>query len=313
MTHRLTRATLLASGAGMAATIGIPAAIMAQTAMTIRVGAGTVEANAQAYYADAQGFFKKVGLNAEVQQLRSGTTIAAAIVGGDLACGVSNVVSLGAAHAKGVPFVIIAGGALYDTAVPNALIVVAPNSPIKTAKDFAGKTVAGISVGGLDQLAWDAYLDKNGVDYTSVKFVEVSPASMADALALDRVQGASMNDPELSAAGTKIKAFAKGWDDIAPVFMQTAWFTTQDWLAKNKDTAKRFNEAMVMAAQWGMANPDAGAAILAKALKFSEAKARMHYALKPDPALIQPVYDAQFKYKLSASLVKAADFIWDGK
>jgi NitT/TauT family transport system substrate-binding protein len=304
---------VVGAGAAIPGSLLAPQIALAQNVTSIRLGAGKVEANAQAYYADAQGFFKKVGLDVQVVTLRSGTTIAAAIIGGDLQCGVSNLVSLGAAHAKGLPFVLIAGGALYDSAVPNAGFVVAPNSPIKTAKDLIGKTVGGLSVGGLDQLAFDAWLDKNGVDYTSVRFIEIAPSAMAEALALDRVQAASIADPELAVEAPRLKFLAKGWDAIAPVFMQTAWFTTQEWLAKNKDAAKRFNDAMVMAAQWGMANPEAGAAVLAKALGYGEPRARMHYALKNDVGLIQPLFDATYKYKLSATLVKANEFVWDGK
>ena len=305
-----TRAAWLASGAGLAAAAAFPNIGRAQGAV-LAVGAGMVEANAQAYYAAEMGFFKKAGLNAEVHQLRSGTTIAAAIVAGDLQVGVSNVVSLASAHQRGVPFVLIAPGALYDTNVPNALIVVAPDSPIKEARELNGKTVGGISLGGLDQLAFDAYLDHNGADYTSVKFVEIPNAIMADALATGRIAAASMNDPELTAAGSRVKMLAKGWDAISKLFMQTAWFTTQDWLAKNKETARRFAAAMEAAGAWGMANPEAGAAIIEKSLKFKEPKARMRFAKRLDRGLLQPVFDAGAKYKLFGQ-VSAADFTWNG-
>ena len=47
----------------------------------LRVGTGTVEANAQIFYAADMGFFKKNNLDIEVVKLRSGTTTMAASAG----------------------------------------------------------------------------------------------------------------------------------------------------------------------------------------------------------------------------------------
>jgi ABC-type nitrate/sulfonate/bicarbonate transport system substrate-binding protein len=138
---------------------------------------------------------------------------------------------------------------------------------------------------------------------------------MAATLAEGRIVAAAMNDPELSqalAAG-QVKPLAKGYDAISKLFMQTAWFATQDWLAKNKETAKRFSDAIVAGGLWGMANNERAVTILAKYTNSNELKAKMRYATKLDPALIQPVLDAAFKYKLLPGQTTAADFSWDGK
>ena len=310
----MNRAALLAA-LPLAAALA-PLQARAQMAPThLRIGTGTVEANAQAFYAADMGFFKKNGFDAEIVKLRSGTTTMAAIVAGDLQCGVANVMSLGAAHLRGVPLVIIAPGAYYDTNVATTQMVVAPDSTIQSAKELNGKTVGGISVGGLDQLAMDAYIDRGGGDWQSAKFIEVPPSAMAETLAAGRISAAAMNDPELSQAlaANQVKILAKGYDAIAKVFMQTAWFTTQDWLGKNKDAAKRFSAAIVAGGLWGMSNPDPAVAILAKYTNSTEAKTKMRFATKLDASLIQPVFDAAYKYKLLPTQVAASDFIWDGK
>jgi NitT/TauT family transport system substrate-binding protein len=312
MHDRLTRATWLASSAGLlaAASTGLADA---QTP-SIKLGVGMVEANAQAYYAQDMGFFKAAGLNVSISQLRSGTAISAAIVGGDLQAGVSNVVSLGAAHQRGIPFVIIAPGAYYDAKYPTAAAVVAPNSTVKTPKDLDGKVVGGLSLGGLDQVAMWAYIDKNGGDLSTVKFVEVTNAIMGEALAQGRIASASMNDPELSEAVAqgKVKILGRAWDAISPLFMQTVWFTTRDWLQGNKETARRLSQALVAAGNWGMKNPQAGAAILSKYIGSKEERAIMRFGNKLEPRFVQPVFDAGAKYKLMAQ-TSAADFMWDGK
>jgi NitT/TauT family transport system substrate-binding protein len=312
MPKRLTRASWLASSAGFL-TAGSLGAASAQ-GPTLKLGVGMVEANAQAYYAQDVGFFKQAGLAVEISQMRAGTAIAAAIVGGTIQVGVSNVVSLGAAHARGIPFVIIAPGAYYDAKYPTAAAVVAPNSNIKSARDLNGQVIGGLSVGGLDQVAMWAYVDRNGGDVGTLKFVELTNAIMAQALAQGRVAAASMNDPELSEAVAtgKVKILARAWNAIAPLFMQTVWFTTREWLQNNKESAHRFLQAAVAAGNWGMKNPEAGAAILTKYIGSKERRAIMRYGENLDPRFVQPVFDAGAKYKLMAP-TNAADFMWDGK
>jgi len=194
-------------------------------------------------------------------------------------------------------------------------MVVAPNSTVKSAKDLNGQTVGGISVGGLDQLAFDAYVDTAGGDWTSTKFIEVPPSAMAATLDQGRIAAAAMNDPELSVAlaAGQVKVLSQGYDAIAKVFMQTAWFATQDWLSANKDVARRFSDAIVAGGEWGMANGSQAVTILAKYTNSTEEKTKIHFAKKLDPAYIQPVYDAGYKYKLLSGPIAAADMCWNGK
>jgi NitT/TauT family transport system substrate-binding protein len=310
----LSRGNLIRTGT--AALAFAPVAVHAQNdPLHLRVGTGSVEANAQIFYAADMGFFKKNGLDVDVQKLRSGTTTMAAIVGGDLQCGVANVLSLGAAHQRNVPLVMFAPGAYYDSAVPTTMMVVAPDSTVKGAKDLNGQAVGVISVGGLDQLALDAWVDRTGGDLSSVKCIEVPPSAMAETLAQGRIACAVMNDPEMSAAieAKQVKVLASGYDAIAKVFMQTAWFSTQDWLQRNKDVAKRFSDAIVAGGVWGQKNQEQAAVILAKWTGAKEAHPKIRFATKLDPAQIQPVFDSAAKYKLLAGPVSASEFSWNGK
>ena len=56
----------------------------AQTGTGGETGSGSVEANAQGFYAQDAGLFKRAGLTTEITILRSGPAIAAAVIGGDL-------------------------------------------------------------------------------------------------------------------------------------------------------------------------------------------------------------------------------------
>lgn len=316
--QHISRARLLASTAGLCLAGGVlgrsTAIAVAQTGAVVKIGSGNVEPNAQVFYAEEMGFFKKAGLNTELSILRSGSVTMTALAAGDLQCGVSNTVSIGAARSRSIPFVLIAPGVYYDTNSPAAMIVVAPNSAIKTAKDFNGLALGTTSLGGIDQLAWLAFLDANGADISTVKFLEVPPAAMAEAVSTGRVVGSVINDPELSAAiaAGKVKPFAKAYDAIGKLFLSTIWFTTEDWLAKNKDAAKRFREGIVNAGVWAMANPEQAVVVLEKYTHVHEDKTHSRFGRTLEVGQIQPVYDSAAKYKLFP-LVRAAEFTWDGR
>src|SRR5579883_1901129 len=159
-------------GAALLAAFMLVQSAAAQTvAPPLEVGIGTREADALGYFAQDLGFFKKVGLDVELQQFSAGPQIAAAIASGHLQIGDSNVISLANSRARGLPFVYICGMNIYSAAHPTALAVVAENSPIKTAKELNGRTVAGVSLASIDQTNMFAWIDKNGGDWQSVKFI----------------------------------------------------------------------------------------------------------------------------------------------
>lgn len=309
---RSTRAAWLTSGAAALAATTFAGPSRAQ-GEPLRVGAGLIESHAEGYYAAEMGFFKERGLDVTVQTLRNGAAIAAAVAGGDLQIGCSTVLQLAQAHARGIPYVIIVPGGVHDGRfVHTASIVVAADSPIASAKDLTGKVVAVSTLAGLDQLATDALIDAAGGDSTATKYVEIPPSAMVEALVQGRVAGASIEDPELSAAGTRIRRIGDGLDAIAKVFVTTAWFSTADWLAKNKPVARRFSDAIFAAGAWAMANPEKAASILSKYVNFKEPRSVQPFATKRDLGAVTALMATAAKYKFVPPM-SANDFVWDGR
>jgi NitT/TauT family transport system substrate-binding protein len=289
--------------------------VRAQSLTTVSVGSGNVEPNAQVFYAIDKGFFKKNGLDAQLTILRSGGVTMQAIASGQLETGVSNTVSLGSAVLRKIPFVVIAPGLYWDTNAPNAAIVVAPNASFRSAKDLNGQTLGVTSLGSVDGLGFSSYLDQNGGDADSVKYVELVPSAMAEAVASGRVAAGIINDPELSVAvaAGKVRKLAKAYDGIAPLYYGTVWLSTRDWVTKNKDAARRFADAIVSAGAWAESNRPQALEILAKYTKFKEERSVARYGRRLDPKYLQPVWDAAFKYKIFPSPLRAVDYCWDGK
>lgn len=311
----IARARALRSFGAAAVVAARPSVVLAQVPVPVKVGSGITEGNAQAFYALDQGFFKKNGIDAQLTFLRSGGPIMEAIVAGQLEVGSGNSVSAGSAILRSIPFLVIAPGQVWEAGSPEAAIVVAANSPIRSMKDLAGKTVATISLRNVGELAFDAYLDQAGVDLSSVKFVELAPLSIADAVASGRVAAGTLIDPQLSSAiaAGKVRRLANAYDAISKLFYLTIWFATRDWVDRNRDTTKRFADAIIQGGVWAETNGDQARLILAKYTKVTEEKTNARWGHRLDPALLQPIWDASYKYKIFGAPLRAVDYCWNGK
>ena len=199
-----------------------------------------IDIGAQPFYAQDQGFFKAAGIDANIQIISNGGAITAAVVGGSVDIAQSNVVSLAAAHEKGLDLVVIAPAGAYSSKEATTECVVAKNSPYKTAKDLNGKVFAGNGLKNITQIGAFAWMTKNGGDTSTAKFVEMPFPQMAPALTAGRIDMAVLAEPDLSAelaAGT-IRSIGNCYDGIAKNFLIGAWFTTAAWAKAHPDRSE---------------------------------------------------------------------------
>ena len=308
----MNRRTVLAASAAM---LAAPALVRAQTLTAITIGGVPEESATPALWAAQSGIFKKNGLDVSVQAQSSGSAIAAAVAGGSYAIGKSSLVSLIIAHAKGIPFVLVAGGGLYDSKSPNFGLVVKADSPIKTAAELNGKSVAVSALNDLYAIGTKVWADKNGGDSTTLKFLELPISAVADSIAAGRVDAGGLIDPELQSGieTGKVKWLARDFDAIAPRFMYTGWFTTTDYIAKNKATVSSFVKAMRTANAYVSDHAAETVSVMAAYTKLDPARIakmnRITYAATLDPKLIQPMIDACAKYNVIPAAFDAKDMI----
>jgi NitT/TauT family transport system substrate-binding protein len=278
-------------------------------AMTLPIDQG-----AQLYYAQDLGMFKRAGLDIVVSTANYGTQVAAAVAGGAIEIGQSNIMSLCAAYERGLPFALIAAAGLYSSAKPTSMMIVEKNSPLKTATDLNGKTVAVNGLKSITQVSVLAWADQNGGDSTKIKFVEMPFAEMEGALASGRIDAALLADPDATtalAAGHS-RPFTKAFDAIGKQFLIGGWFAKTDWIAANTGTVKKFASVMREAAGWANKpiNYKQSAAILEKYTKVAVGSAnRIVFADHLDPALIQPNIDIAAKYGVLKASFPAAKII----
>jgi NitT/TauT family transport system substrate-binding protein len=307
------RSRFLAAGAGAAAALLAGRRPAFAQAAPLKIAAGQIAPQSQAYFAQDMGFFQAHGLSTTVSVFRGGAANAAAVAGGDMQIGVSSILQLAQAHAHGLPFVIIAPGGIHDSRFPGSGLMVAASSPYTSAKELSGKVIAASSLNGLDELAARALIDRRGGDSSSAKFLEIPPSAQLAALLQGRIDAVNMEDPERQAAldGGKVRSLGDGEDAIAKGFAETGWFVTADWLAANKETARRYAQAMYESAGWAMQNPVKAAQIMATYLKSDPVPTRQRYAERMILSDFQSVLDVAARYKFVPPTT-ATSFVWDG-
>jgi NitT/TauT family transport system substrate-binding protein len=289
------------------------AAAPAQTPPTIRVATTPIDLGAESLYAEDQGFFKKAGLNVELSILSSGSVVAAAVSGGSVDIGQSNVVALASAHAAGIPFVIVAPAGYYTSLGPTTELMTAAGSPVRDAKDLDGKTIAVSALKDLNWVGIQSWLTHNGADVASVKFVEVPMPAACTAVTAGRAAAAVISEPYLTfALGNGCRLLAPTHDAIAKTFLVGAWFSTTAWAAAHVDEIRRFRAVMAETARWAKTHHAESAKILERYTKLATPAGmrRVPFAETAEATQIQPVIDAAAKYGVLKAPFPATELLF---
>jgi NitT/TauT family transport system substrate-binding protein len=280
-----------------------PQAVRPQELPTIHIASVTNDTCSAILYAIKLGLFQKAGLNVDFQGMSSGAAASAAVAGGSAQFGQSSLVTLIDAHARGVPFTLVAPSGLITRGSMYAAAIVRSDSPIKSAADLNGKTFAVPAIKDLNQIAAMAWVDQNGGESRTLKFIELSAPATIAAIEDGRVDAANVGTPTLTLAleGGKTRIMAKVFDAFGNRFENTGWFTTIDYAKNNPDTVTRFARVMRQAGQLANSRHAETAALLTDYFKGDPKvyarMARVEFAATLDPRDIQPLVDAAVKYK----------------
>lgn len=293
------RAALTALAATATAPLfAAPAA--AQTDLTVRVAYIPFEASAQLFYATELGLFAKAGLTVEMQPNAFGAAIAAAVASGSIDVGYATVMTLASAHAKKLPFTIIAPANAFDVDQPPGGMLMAANKNVRKGVDLDGKTIGTPGLNTLGEYGVRAWVDAGGGDASTLKFVELPFSEMPAALQTGRIDAAFVAEPYLTAAKRVAHTVSVEFDAIANDFLVAGWFTTTNWANGHQRAVALFAQALRDAADWAKKNPAQCPPIIAKYLKVDAAQVaatpRTYFARTLDPAQIQPGIDLTAKY-----------------
>ena len=144
---------------------------------------------------------------------------------------------------------------------------------------------------------------KNGGDSSTVKFVELAFSEMTQAVNSNRVDVSEMNvayDPMIGKPNDPLHLLGNSYESIGPRYCSSLWFSTNDWVTKNPDAARKFVSVMKQAAVWANAHLHESAVMLSPHIKQPvsdiEASTRVLYGVDMTADLVQPVIDAAARY-----------------
>jgi NitT/TauT family transport system substrate-binding protein len=309
---RLSRAAFVTSAAAVSV---LPRVASAQTPSTLLVGTAPLDSGIPPLVALRAGFFQRQHIDVNVQSINSGAAMAAAVAGGSLQIAASSLVGLITAHTKGIPFQIVAAEAVYDSTKPTTVLMVKADSPIRTAADLNGKTIASPALGDLQSSTTFTWIEQNGGDSKSVHQVELPPASVEAALVAGRVDAATAAEPRISQIlrnGTA-RVLANVYDVIAKRFLISAEFAMDDFIAANRSSIQAYARAQRQATAYANTHQTQTAAWLADFAKIDVQTILQGRREVFDESLVidhlQPVIDACVRYKVISKGFDARELI----
>jgi NitT/TauT family transport system substrate-binding protein len=278
----------------------------AQAAVKLKVGTIKIGDLSPFFIALEKGFFKDAGLDIDVTPMVGGAAIQPALASGALNVGWSNVVSIYQGHLEGFDYRFISNGAIAKRGANDVFgFQVAVDSPITSAKDLAGKTVATNTLSNIVQASGQHWIDHNGGDSSKVKWVEIPFPQMEPAVVQKHIDAFVAVEPFVtvpSQVNKKTRVLGYPLGGIAPRLLIASFFSSDTWIQKNTEAVKSFNAALNRGIDAHNANLEEAKAIIAKhtglsadVVKLAALSAFEKKILESD---LQPMMDVALRYKL---------------
>lgn len=278
----------------------------------VRLGVTPNDDMVSVLYAVRSGLFARAGLDVTIEKASSGAAIAAAVAAGSYDIGKTSITPMFDAHERGLPFVLIAAGAIYEAKAPYGGLVSA--KPPASGKDLEGKIVGSNSANDIGTLGIKAWMEQNGGDPTLLRHVEVPMSAVPAAINQNRIAGGEMVYPPL------LRALAGGalhltptLSSIAPTFLFSTWFTSKSYSTAHPEIVKAFARVVAESAAFTNAHPAETVKMLADFTGVSADDiahmTRVRNGTVVSAALIQPVIEAAVKYGTLKKSFPAAELI----
>jgi NitT/TauT family transport system substrate-binding protein len=269
----------------------------------IRVVGPPTEDATPLYFAAKTGMYARAGIEIEMIAASSGTAATTAVIAGAYDVSRTSPMSVFVAFLRGIPVAVVAPENQFRSSSPNALLQVAVDAPYKTGADLNGKTIGTPALNDFNALATKAWVDKNGGDWRSLRFVEIPNSALEAAIVSRRIDAAVLQsaslDASLAAGTTRTLGDAQG--AIAPTFLAGVYMARRDWAAGHAELLRTYNRVLAEASTYVNAHFAETAPLVAEFTKIEIANVRkMHRtftATTLDPAQLQPVIDAAARFE----------------
>jgi NitT/TauT family transport system substrate-binding protein len=261
----LAAVALIGTAAGCGSSGGSDASTTQDGITQVKVGVIPIVDVAPIYLGQQKGFFKSRKIELTMESGQGGAAIVPGVVSGQFQFGFSNFTSLLIAQTKNVPIKVVSNG-VASTGVAGkdfGGVTVKANSPIKSAKDLAGKKISVNTLKNIGDTTIRESVRKAGGDPSGISFVEMPFPNMAAALDAGQVDAAWVVEPQLSQIlGTGARVVAWNFVDPAPNLTIAGYFTSTKLIADKPDLVKNFTAAMNESLTYADAHPDEVRAII---------------------------------------------------
>lgn len=216
-------------------------------------------------YGDQQGFFADAGIDLEITSSSGGATVIPQLVSGDLDVAGSNVVSGLIAIGEGLPIQLVAAGTSTsdDPAQDFSALMVPGGSPITGIGQLEGRRIAVNSLRNINDIVLGSELEKAGLSYDSVQFVEIPFPEMAAAVQRGDVDAGMLIEPFITVAeGQGMQIIGRPYSDLRPGLQIGTYLMSQELVGSNPELVSAFQEAVQTTADSIAEDPEAFRAAL---------------------------------------------------
>jgi NitT/TauT family transport system substrate-binding protein len=252
--------------------------------------------------------------------MAGGAAIQPAVQSGQLDLGWSNVVSVVLAKSKGFDFRFFTGGVFLGPGhYQNQVVLVKKDSPITTPAQLVGKTIGFNLLGGINELAVRATLQRDGVDPNKVKMVELGTPLVVPPLVAGRVDAVAANEPQITIGRQKDSVRILMPDPFKTLSKEpflAGFMSTSKWLNAHPKTAAAFSRAIAQATQWVDQHPDEAHQILSNHTGIPAAVVNKMIPSIPKATVsaadIQPWINGAKQFGLTSKTFPPSEVLWNG-
>ena len=250
-------AALLAAGCSSSSS----ATASGSSAMSITVGYYDIPATVGIAYAEQQGYFKKAGLNITLKSLQA-TEFVPAVTSGQVNVSFGSLPAVITAASRNLPVRMLFTSLTISADNCPLTLQVLPGSKITSISQLAGKTVAVADTGSAQDLQLNPIAEKDGVAVSSIRYLSTGSNGASELAALEKgtADAEIQSEPfstSLPAAGT-VRTVSNLCQAPMPAnYGSAGYFTSASYLAANKATLTKFEQAMANADAYINANPTA--------------------------------------------------------
>ncbi len=213
------------------------------------------------YAALAEGYYRDEGLDVSIIPAQGTAQVIQAVESGTANIGFVDVPSVVIARGNGSKLKVVAVN--YEKA-PYAVFSLADGANVTAPKQLEGLTL-GSGAGSFTPKIIQGFMSQKGLDPTKLTISNIAPPARATMLLSGQVPAIEffvMSKPSLEAgakaSNTELRTLLLA--DYGLELYGNGVAATEDYIAKNPDTVKRFVRASLKGWKFAMANPDKAAA-----------------------------------------------------